>query len=501
MRIPLTVHVVSGLLCSLLILIAAAAHNMLTGSPSGRPGPTSTASAGIYPTAVYGACGPANGATSRVAPTTGLCSTGAPSAVAGSGPWTWICTGRNGGTPSNCTVLPLTSEGVSAFTQSFGISTNLSYPNTPYYGQPQSVISALRYLGINTIRDQPPGYSNDPKTTATDNAVAAAGVQFDVLILGNGPVNISGNLASIAAFEQAYPGAIAAIEGPNEINAWPTTYAGITDTYSAGVQVAKDLWTAVQKNSLLKAVPVYALTLSNGIAGVLTAETELGDLAPYTTYGNAHVYACCSNNVWQRDMPYWLPIFEQATPGKPTVITETGYATIPSNVDEISAAKYNLNTLFENALNGIVRTYLFDLVDMNSSSTDTNSDDHLGEFHDDWTPKAGATAIHNLTTILQGAGSGTASSLLSYSVSGHKFLLGSSTAFDIALWIDATIYNPKNAIDIAAPAYSATVNLGRKCASVAVYDPMVGTTPIATYSNVSTLKISVTDHPVIVQVN
>ena len=73
----------------------------------------------------------------------------------------------------------------------------------------------------------------------------------------------------------------------------------------------------------------------------------MGDLAPYVTYGNAHVYACCSNNVWDEDMPHWLPIFEQDTPGMPMVITETGYPTVPSNVDELSAAKYNLNTFLK----------------------------------------------------------------------------------------------------------------------------------------------------------
>jgi hypothetical protein len=30
---------------------------------------------------------------------------------------------------------------------------------------------------------------------------------------------------------------------------------------------------------------------------------------------------------------------------------------------------------------------------------------------------------------------------------------------------------------------------------------MIGTTPIATYSNVSSLNLSVTDHPLVVQVN
>ena len=204
-------------------------------------------------------------------------------------------------------------------------------------------------------------------------------------------------------------------------------------------------------------------------------------------------------------MPYWLPVFQQTTAGKPTVITETGYPTVPSNVDEISAAKYNLNTFCENALHGIARTYLYELVDTNSSSIDTNTEDHYGEFHDDWTPKAGATAIHNLTSILKSVGTGTPANRLNYSVSGlpatgHTLLLGSNSAFDILVWIDATVYDRKNARDILAPTYSATVSLGRNYGAVAVYDPMIGDQSIAAYSNVSKLTVSVADHPVIVQV-
>jgi hypothetical protein len=475
---------------------AAIAYDSLTVS-SGTSGPAP----------VNGACGAANGTTATVAPSANLCSAGTASAVTGAGPWTWQCTGSNGGTTSSCTVSPPTPEGASAFLQSLGINTHVSYTGTPYYGQPQSVISALQYLGINTIRDQPPAFTSDPTTAAANDAIAAAGVQFDALLVSsNGPVDITDTLASSATFEQSYPASIAAIEGPNEVNASPVSYEGITGTYAASVQVTQDLWAGVQSNSSLNTVPVYALTLSNGITGIRAAENQLGNLAPYVTYGNAHIYACCSNNVWQEDMPYWLPVFEQDTPGLPMVITETGYATVPTVVDELSAAKYNLNTFFENALNGIVKTYLYELVDENSSATDTNTGDYYGEFHNDWTPKAGATAIHNLTTILQTAGNGTASGTLNYTVSGlpatgHTFLLGSSTSFDLAVWIDVTVYDPTDAIDIAAPAYSLTVNLGATFSNVVVYDPMVGTTPIATYTNVSTVTISVTDHPVIVQVN
>jgi hypothetical protein len=52
--------------------------------------------------AVNGACGPANGVTAVSAPTSGLCSAGSASAVAGTGPWTWSCAGSGGGTSAPC---------------------------------------------------------------------------------------------------------------------------------------------------------------------------------------------------------------------------------------------------------------------------------------------------------------------------------------------------------------------------------------------------------------
>jgi hypothetical protein len=456
------------------------------------------------PTPVDGACGPASGATSSVAPSVGLCSAGTASAVTGTGPWTWQCAGSNSGTTSSCSASPV-PEGASTFIANLGINTHLGYGNTPYYGQAQSVISALQYLGINTVRDQPPGYTKDQTTITTNAAVAAAGVQFDALLVGNGPVDITDTIAGLVAFQQDYPGSIAAIEGPNEINGWPITYDGLTNTYAAGAQVTQDLWSAVQSTPSLQAVPVYALTLSYGITGVAAGEAQLGDLSPYVTYGNAHFYAS-STNVWQETVPYWLPILTQDTPGRQTVMTETGYTTTPSYVDELSAAKYNLNTLMENALNGIAKTYLYELVDEDTNTSGTTVSDYFGEFHGDWTPKVGATAIHNLTTVLKNAGGGTASKAFNYNVTGlpatgHSFLLASNTAMELAVWIDATVYDSANAVDIAAPAYPVTVNLGATYANVAVYDPMVGTTPIATYSNVNTVSISVVDHPLIVQVN
>jgi hypothetical protein len=49
---------------------------------------------------------------------------------------------------------------------------------------------------------------------------------------------------------------------------------------------------------------------------------------------------------------------------------------------------------------------------------------------------------------------------------GHPFPLGSSTAFDLAVWVDGAV---------ATHAYSVAVNLNAMFANVAAYNPMIGT--------------------------
>jgi len=51
---------------------------------------------------INGVCGSSNGQTFAMAPATNLCSAGTATAVSGSGPWTWSCTGSNGGSTASC---------------------------------------------------------------------------------------------------------------------------------------------------------------------------------------------------------------------------------------------------------------------------------------------------------------------------------------------------------------------------------------------------------------
>jgi hypothetical protein len=61
---------------------------------------------------VIGSCGSANGVAAHMAPSANLCSAGKSSAVGGTGPWSWSCTGANGGGTASC-AAPLAQQAVS----------------------------------------------------------------------------------------------------------------------------------------------------------------------------------------------------------------------------------------------------------------------------------------------------------------------------------------------------------------------------------------------------
>lgn len=61
------------------------------------------------PLLIVGTCGPANGTTVSSKPTSGLCGSGSPTTVSGSGPWTWDCNG-NGSVNASCSankIMPI----------------------------------------------------------------------------------------------------------------------------------------------------------------------------------------------------------------------------------------------------------------------------------------------------------------------------------------------------------------------------------------------------------
>ena len=76
----------------------------------------------------------------------------------------------------------------------------------------------------------------------------------------------------------------------------------------------------------------------------------------------------------------------------------------------------------------------------------------------------------------------------------------SNGSYDIAVWNEPQIWNEATGTEITAASTKVTVQLGHTYGTVEVFDPMVSATPVSTLSNVSSVQLSLTDHPLIIEV-
>jgi hypothetical protein len=404
---------------------------------------------------------------------------------------------------ANQTILSAAS-----FIGSIGINTHAAY-SWGAYNNASLVIDDLKYLGVTTVRDS---FATDPSAVPVVNALAAAGVKFDFVTSSDLPVTGSSGLmqyvASIDAFLAAHPGSIVAVEGLNEANIQSFSYHG-SSSLSAAAQFQADFYTAIKSDAHLGSVAVYNMTLAYNDA---SGYASLGNLAKYADYSNAHAYVATSTpNQYGLDVS--LDTASTSAVGKPSVITETGYTTLASasglGVDQTVQAKSILNLLVDSYSDGVKKTYLYELLDRDSSSSNTDPEAHFGLFNSDGTPKLAAKALHNLTTILadDGTGGHTPTASLNYSLSnmpttGNSMVLGKSNgAYDLVVWAEPTLWNDTTDKEVSNPTKSVAVHLGAVHQTVVIYDPLTGTVPIATYHNVQDFNVPISDHPLIIEID
>ncbi len=389
------------------------------------------------------------------------------------------------------------------FLNSLGVNTHLHFGIAAYDNQ-QNVLNDVAYLGFTKVRDNLPAL--DGATLAPYVALAAHGITFD-FVAPQGTVDLVWVISQLKGFATQLPGTLAAIEGANEANIWPVAFNGLTGTLAI-VALQNALYTAVKADGQLSAIPVYNTTLG----GAGQAEyAQLGDLSKSCDYGNAHVYPqgdqtpanyVASSIAWQ----------VLNSPGKPTVITEGGYFTMPGitgweGVNQDVQARYTLDYVLDAAAQGVPATYLYELLDQRPDPNNTDRELHFGLFNSDGTPKQAATALHNLTTILAdpgnhaATGTGIAYTVSNMPASGHTMeLVKASGASELIVWAEPNLWNQATGTAITAPVSSVVVNLGAVMQSVQVFDPLLGTAPIAQLANVSSVNLSVTDRPLIVEV-
>jgi hypothetical protein len=360
----------------------------------------------------------------------------------------------------------------------------------------KTVIADMAYLGLTNVRDHGPTLKTPTSVIGAFGSLADAGLKLDWQTGGPPGATIS----RLKTFLRGHPGAVAAIEGPNEVNNFAFTFRGQSGT-AAAVVYQRALYNLVHVKSFPAVIPVLNFTDNPITAGMADAANG----HPYPKNG-AQPLAALTNA---------FNALEAVSPGKPVYFTEAGYPTLPNpaqsqGVDDLTQAKLTLNLIMDAANLGVAATYLYDLADDASDPTGTIVGNHFGLFTKAGAAKASAVAIHDLTTILFDGGASAATftptplndTLVGLPGNGaSRVIEKSSGVYDIVVWAEPQIWNAATAAPITASPISVTVELGAAFGQVQVFDPLLSDSPISAASNTSVVTLSLVDHPLIVQVS
>ena len=383
----------------------------------------------------------------------------------------------------------------SSFLSGIGVDTHIAYTDGGYANVP-NIINDLNYLGVDQIRDGISNGVNGAAPLQSYFSIAQAGNHFTFISPASTSAGLSAQLGLIDQVQQAAPGSVIAIEGPNEINNAPLTYNGVGGLQGA-LNLQAAIYSAVHADPVLAGVKVDYFTgyAAGGIAvgpdPVATGLADFNNQHPYPNFGQAPAPWVARSRAF--------PNTTSTT--EPGVYTETGYTSI--GTDPTVQAKYTLDLLFDTAVQGISKTYLYQLMDPYAPGS-PQGDDGLGLFDYTGAAKPVATAIHNLTGILAGGAGGGALTPLNYTLAGlpstgNSLLLQKADgSYVVAVWAEPQIWNNTTHSEIAAPSKTVTLSLPTSYGAVQVFDPLTGTTPISSFSSVSSVQFTLTDHPILI---
>ena len=411
----------------------------------------------------------------------------------------------------------VTAIPANTFLSSLGVQTHIDqgYPEAAY--EPE-----FTYTGIRNARDATGSYQ--AYITLHNNTKSSTYPGVKMAIGGANPP--SGEITPGLALDAA--GALMAFEGPNEPNNFPFVYNGNTGgdrgTWVPVAQFQADLYTAIKGNSTLAKYPVFNVSedggetdnvglqcnaLNSSCPGA-SAVTLMPAGTVYADYANPHNYvqgggSCATaapNQAWNAEDPLldscwdgmqteyvhtWAGNFAgysaAGVANVPRVTSETGWDSSTSTTDY--QGKVLVNTYLDGYKRGWAYTFIYEMVDEQGSTGDQ------GLFDTNNVAKPAATFIHNMTTILQDTTNFTPGQL-NYSIANepatvHDMLLQKSNGtFYLAIWDEQTSTSTTDNI---------TVTLGTPV-TVTEYDTTVGTTPVATFTNATSIPLTLSDHAV-----
>ena len=378
----------------------------------------------------------------------------------------------------------------SAFLGALGVGAPIQYTDGGY-AQIATVIADLDYLGIHCIRTG--AWFHGIQGEQAYHIAAKAGVRFDMVL--NTTDAPGQSVAQMAQFAAAHPGAIAAIEGPNEINNFGAHYHAMNGA-AAATRFQDDLYRAIAADHVLQGTTVFSYTMNAGATS--TTGYDYAAIHPYAVGGRAP-RAFLETNI------------ASVPAGKRFALTETGYPTLPTDKDGVDGrvqAIYTLDMILDAAHAGASASYLYELLDAYPDPDGSRIGTHFGLFDRANRPKPAAIALHNLARILgPGRSSGQAAfapgsiDIAADPAIRMLLLQKSPDVFDLVVWDEQPLWNGQTHAPIAPTAHHRTVHFGTVPRAIAVFDPMRDTAPMLNKPGTATLDLRMAADPLIVEIS
>jgi hypothetical protein len=334
------------------------------------------------------------------------------------------------------------------FVDSAGINVHLGYTDTLYYTKFPVIQSSLSLLHLRHVRDDEP-VAAAPGFYTHHSALLAQGVH------GEFATQITEQPTDISSYPTLFTsGYFEAFEPPNECD----VNSNCGSPWAANLVA---FLPELQQNA--GSYPVYGPAF-----GTPSGAPAAGNVSGYTSYGNMHDYKGGWNpgfaGSWGWGYTNYLStalsiqLAAITNPQQPYLTTETGYTNAvaeqdpqlgyPIGVDlpvdanaitEADSATYMPRLLLMGWLNGVKRTYLYEL--LSSPGQD------YGLLRGDGSQKPAFGAVSHLLTLLSDPGPAFTLKPLTYTLTGgdnttqHLLLQKRNGSYYLVLWLESSVYN------------------------------------------------------------
>lgn len=412
------------------------------------------------------------------------------------------------GTPPQFEPVPARRAG--DFTGSIGVNIHLSYFDRVYGSEFRTIIvPRLRELGVRHLRDGGTTLPNDDWMKEVygrwRETADATGAKFTVIMSPRRTAAGPGTNYSDASHIRELADRI----GVDRIAAWE----GLNEHDLTGrpefPREVRDMQKAMY--AFVKANPDLAsrhLVVGPSIA-TLSTVSQVGDLSAYMDEGAIHPYD--GGQIPGTNLREHADAIKVITGPRALQATEVGYHTAQASsnpwhwaLNESAQAKYTLRQFLELFNAGVRRSFAYELIDEGTDASDMEQ--FFGLLRNDGSRKPAFEALRNLISLLDDrtAPAFTTRSLhvrFSGDTAGvHRLVLEKADGRRyIVLWQNTLSYDKVNRRDVVAAAHTVGLAFDQSLAMANVYIPLSGISAAAAYRQVRTLNVSVSDHPVVVE--